>query len=970
MWLILLMPIFQSHAQSYLQMIEEGQNVYAIIDSANAYFANSDKGRGTGYNPYKRWEYMALRLMNEEGELSSQDRLIAEWERFQAEQQTGSSFRSSDYWQELGPDYYNATSGWNPGVGRLTGFTVDPTDYNHIIVGAVSGGVWRTRDGGELWEPLCDFFSNMAVYSTAMHPNNKNTYYFGSSGGRIYKSTDAGATWEQLGSAGSSLINKLLIHPEQPDLMFASSQSSGLYRSQNGGLNWVKITSDGAGYDLFFKPGDLNTIYASGTGFHISNDGGISFRTLSGNDILNVTAPSSIAGNYPASQNSFTAGQIPIPDQSNAIRGRLVLYEDLDSDMSNGCGLPINAQEIEGNIVMIWRGGCTFTQKVLNAQKAGASAVIIANNLAGNLSLGGGNDSIQIVTLAVTQQVAQLLESTISEQEVFIEIASVTSDQFSTGPKMIGVSNANPEIVYVLEASGSRFGALYKSEDSGRSFQKLEQSNRNYFGYSTVADDDRGQAPRDMAIAVNPRDADEVHIAGILTWVSFNGGNTFRATSDWIPNNAISKRIGYCHADVDILEFMDTILYVGTDGGLFRAKNTKNIDAFYYEDLTTGLGIRQFYRIGISQTAPVKVSGGSQDNGTSLYTTQFGWLDWLGADGMECFIDKNNANILYGTSQNGRMYVSTDGGFSQRGLPRPGSGDGNWVTPFEQDPIISDRIYVGYEQVFQTDNRGQNWEPISIDFGRKLDHFKIAPNNRNIMFAAHTNQLFKTSNAGQSWESLANRGYQGNITEIAIHPRDPNKVAITTNAAQKVFVSEDGGQTWLSYRLNLPDFSALSLVWHDSPLNGLYLGMNYGIYYIDDNMDQWLLFNNQLPNVIVNELEINYVENKLYAATYGRGLWVSNLYDIAANTSNQQELSRLYVFPNPVLSEFTVHWEGCETMDTELTLFDLQGRPSVYIRQMQPDRKQIHLDGLLPGTYFLRLANEKGTLTRKVQVAH
>ena len=71
---------------------------------------------------------------------------------------------------------------------------------------------------------------------------------------------------------------------------------------------------------------------------------------------------------------------------------------------------------------------------------------------------------------------------------------------------------------------------------------KLDHSGKNYFGYSSDADDDRGQAPRDMDIIVNPSDAEDVHIAGILSWRSTNGGTDFNITSQWVPRNAARSR--------------------------------------------------------------------------------------------------------------------------------------------------------------------------------------------------------------------------------------------------------------------------------------------------------------------------------------------------------------------------------------------------------------------------------------------
>ena len=89
--------------------------------------------------------------------------------------------------------------------------------------------------------------------------------------------------------------------------------------------------------------------------------------------------------------------------------------------------------------------------------------------------------------------------------------------------------------MYVLDANSGRFGGFYKSTDSGSSFSKLDHAGKNYFGYESDASDNRGQAPRDMDVIVNPSDVDDVHIAGILSWRSTNGGTDFTVTSQWQP---------------------------------------------------------------------------------------------------------------------------------------------------------------------------------------------------------------------------------------------------------------------------------------------------------------------------------------------------------------------------------------------------------------------------------------------------
>lgn len=817
-----------SFAQEYLEMIDAGTfTVAEIQESAKAHFEINGTDRGSGYKQFKRWEYNALRMQDDDGRLRPQSFYIEELERFDAYLNESTEARATGggtgNWEEMGPTTWNDYQGWNPGIGRVTGFAVDPADMDYIVIGAQTGGVWRTTDGGANWSPLTDYFVNMTVYSIAMDPQDTSVLWFGSSNGVIYKSTDSGDTWTQMGTAGFSLINKILIHPTDSDIMFASGQNAGIYKSTDGGATWSDVIASATrGYDVEFKPGDPSTVYASGNRFYRSTDGGDTFATISG---------------------------------------------------------------------------------------------------------------------------------------------------FATAPKMIGVSPDDADRVYVVEASGSAFGGFYSSGNSGASFTELNHAGNNYFGYSTSASDGSGQAPRDMDIIVNPTDADEVYIAGILAWRSFNAGVSFECTSGWALFESSSFNVGYCHADIDIMEYVNDKVFVGSDGGLFVANDPQaTMSTTFYEDLSFGLGIRQFYKIGISQSDPVIISGGAQDNGTSVLTTGGEWRDWLGADGMETFVDYNNNNFLFGTTQGGQLYRSVNGGVTYSNMNEPSPGGGNWVSPFEQDPATPTTLYVGYNRVNRSTNSGGSWTAISQTFPTNLDVVKISPSNSNIIWASWDAALYKTTDGGATttWPSVS--GTAGNINDIAIHPNDPNKVAIATSFnGAKVYVTLDGGATWINYKKNLPDFTALSVVWDDTSVNGLYVGMNYGLFYIDDTVTDWQVFNTNLPNVIINELEINNVNDRIYAATYGRGVWSSPVYDnplsVADNTFN--DLVRLY--PNPAANQVTIAWPT--TGEVDIQVFDLNGRLLINKKDEQVvGSYTLDIAKLSAGVHFVRLSSEGSTIVKKLIV--
>jgi len=554
---------------------------------------------------------------------------------------------------------------------------------------------------------------------------------------------------------------------------------------------------------------------------------------------------------------------------------------------------------------------------------------------------------------------------TSQEINITLQKSFYPENSLKVTPKVIGISPSAPSVVYVLEASQSKFGGLYKSTDSGRTFEKLKHDEKNYFGYSTNADDDRGQAPRNMDIAVHPQNANEVHIGGILTWISKDGGKTFNCTSDWIPRRAASNNLGYCHADICKMDFYGSNLFVSSDGGIFKATKTSTLNPDYYTDLTEGMGVRQFYKIGVSQTNPVVITGGSQDNGTSWYSDFTGWQDWLGADGMETFVDNKNPLILYGTSQYGSLYRKSEFD-NYRNLDTPENKEGNWVTPFEKDPIAPNTIYAAYDAVYKSTDEGESWSQISQIFELKLNHLKIAPSNNKIIFASHGASLFKTTSGAGTWTKLS--GFTGNINFIAIHPTNPQKVAIATTNTQKVFISTDGGATWTTFRKNLPDFSALSLVWQEGAEDGLYVGMNYGVFYIDNTMQNWVPFLNNLPNVIVNELEINYAENRIYAATYGRGLWSSLIYGSAPDHTNDVSLDMISISPNPATQFVTIDAPSMAILPTDIAVFNVSGQEIILEKDILLNNYTLAINKLSKGQYFIRMSNSKGTFTKKLVV--
>jgi PKD repeat protein/photosystem II stability/assembly factor-like uncharacterized protein len=440
----------------------------------------------------------------------------------------------------------------------------------------------------------------------------------------------------------------------------------------------------------------------------------------------------------------------------------------------------------------------------------------------------------------------------------------------NNGRAQIAVTNAAPEYVYFMCAgTDGLFGGVYRSTNSGDSFE-LRADSPQMLGYSPTGNDNSSQSSYDLGLAASHINPEEVHLLGIITWRSLDGGINWQATTEW---NFQNDPIGYTHCDMHWAHFEGGTLYVGSDGLVCKSEDSGNT----WIDLTTGIGIRQFYRIGGSKNHPYKLIGGSQDNGTSVYSTDY-WHEWLGADGMECLVDYSNENIVYGTIQFGQFYKSNTGGMNQVNISQP--GDGNWVTPFVIHPTNPKTIYVGNNSgVRKTTNGMQSWSTIS-DFSNTIRQLAISESDPDYIFASYNNIIKRTKDGGDSWSDVSNGLPSNAISYIAIHPSNPELIAVSLSGyddGQKLYISENAGDDWTNYSFNLPNIPANCVTFYDDPFESLYVGMDVGVYYIDSTLNEYETFWEGLPNVIVNELEINYQINKIRAATYGRGLWESDV---------------------------------------------------------------------------------------------
>jgi PKD repeat protein len=140
--------------------------------------------------------------------------------------------------------------------------------------------------------------------------------------------------------------------------------------------------------------------------------------------------------------------------------------------------------------------------------------------------------------------------------------------------------------------------------------------------------------------------------------------------------------------------------------------------------------------------------------------------------------------------------------------------------------------------------------------------------------------LFLTTNGGANWLYSNTLIGTSPITHIAVDPLNPQNVYCTIGryvAGSKVYKSTDAGVTWTNISGTLPNLPVNCILYERGSNERLYIGTDAGVFYKEASMNDWVYYNTGLPNVVVTELEISYQDNKLWAATFGRGLWNSDL---------------------------------------------------------------------------------------------
>lgn len=713
-------------------------------------------------------------------------------------------------WAQLGPG--------NIG-GRIRSIVVHPTDPNILYIGSVSGGVWKSTNGGSSWFPLKDNMENLAVCSMVMDPANSNVIYAGTGEGffnldairgeGIFKTTDAGATWTRLSSTNNSnfyYVNKLVID-YTTNVIYAATRK-GLFASTNGGSTFTGLLIGTGGADVHCM--DVEIAY---------------------------TSPTTIYASFGMFNDAY-------------------LYRSID----------------------------------------------------------GGNSFSPILTQTGHGR---------------IEIATSASNPFVA-------------IISFLDLNTSGVSIMGRTTDGGDNWFTMTVPGPSYSGASNYAGT---QAWYDNIIYIDPDNPNILYAGGIDFWKSTNFGAGWSQKTNWYVQAGAPPYVHADHHAIAFAPYNTNIVFLGTDGGIFKSTNKGES----WTSLNNNLFITQFYYGAFNPTGNTYY-GGTQDNGTLKSTGSTNWIEIIGGDGGATEVDFNNPNIVYGEYVNLCFLKSTDGGSSfvksMNGIPvGPGYWDGTtdrtlFISPFSMDPNNSNTIVAGTYRVWRTTNSAASWSAISGDLtgsgtgssGATISTVIVAKGNSNVIYAGCSNgRVQVTTDGGVNW-NLRNTGLPtAYCTRIATDPNNP-AVAFATfsgfNSGSKVYKTTNYGVNWSNISGNLPNIPVNCIVVNPSNVNNLVIGTDLGIFTTNNGGTSWVQENNGMANVSVADLDYRSSDNKLFAATHGRGIFsaalVTSVNEISSQIPDKFELTQNY--PNPFNPTTKFRYALPEGSNVKVIIYDLNGR--------------------------------------------
>ena len=696
--------------------------------------------------------------------------------------------------------------------------------------------------------------------------------------------------------------------PGNPSVIFVATASGGLWKTTNRGHSWTSVFDTMAVStfgDVAVAPSDPDVVYAGtgeqnnrqstswGNGVYRSDDGGLTWRHLGLEETRHT--------------------------------GRVAVHPD-DPDVVWVAAL--------GNL---WRGSeARGVYRTTDGGRSWTKVLAGPNPWTGAVDLAVDPTDPDVLYAATYQRLRRTwgfngggpgsgIHKSTDGGETWREL----TDGLPAGAKgRIGIALArtDPSVLVALVEHHTEEGTgTYRSEDGGESWRKVNDRNPRPMYYSHVV--------------VDPTDADRIYVLGTSAYRSEDGGESF---AEIATRPTYDVGVHADHHDVWIDPGDPDHLYLVGDAGLHesydRGRTFRRIDNF---------AIGQFYAIGVDMRDPYRIYGGMQDNHSWMGPSRTrGWMGIPGGawkqvgfgDGMYWEIDPTNHRNAYGNSQNG-SYTRTDTEtgeiLSIRPLaPKDEEYRFDWVSPSLVSHHDPQRVYVGGNRLFVSQDRGESWRRTE-DLTRAADRDTLelmgvrgseirisrhdgtssygeittiaeSPFDPDVLWVGTDDGNVQLSrDGGRSWtevggnaEGVADGTY---VSRIVASDAAPGTAYAAFDAhrdgdfAPYLFRTEDFGRSWEPLAGGLPSGSVNALAEHPENPAVLFLGTEHALYVSTDAGGGWARMPN-LPTTAYDDVVVHPREHDLVLGTHGRSIWILDDTGPLAEWSREAASAPLHVF--------------------------------------------------------------------------
>ena len=505
----------------------------------------------------------------------------------------------------------------------------------------------------------------------------------------------------------------------------------------------------------------------------------------------------------------------------------------------------------------------------------------------------------------------------------------------------LAISPSQPKTIYTHIADAIGFSrGFYVSNDHGESWEARTTSGVDNVSYQWWF----------SKLFVHPEIPESIYFTSLNMYQSHNGGQSW---------NRIFNNAHLDHHALYIHPLNPDFVINGNDGGI-------NISADGGRDhnKVKELSNIQFYTCAIDPHNVERVFGGTQDNGTlgNIGDQENTWEHFLGGDGFRVAFDPINPGVFYAESQNGTISKTIDDGFSFDRVGREITGRKNWNTPIEIDPINPNYVYTGTEQIWRSTDAGENFQPISTDltngpypgnrdFGT-ITTIEVVPKNNQIIYAGTDDgKVWNSLDGGNTWNDITPPMRPRWTTSVLPHPTEEHIAFVSFSGFRfdsndgHIYKTEDFGNTWTDITGDLPDVPINDIQVDLNEQGLLFAATDIGVFYSANEGVNWNILGTALPNVPITDLDIE-PNGKLVAATYGRSMY----YYIVDEISSAVDLSiELDIYPNPSADD--IYFNSNDPID-RVDILSIQGQHITTFQGIQ--QSKISIRHLEDGYYLLK----------------